>query len=221
MEAGRDLQRMRDYLAGRLSDVDSRAFEDRLSGDPALVRELELSQRLREGLARLRDSGELEVAARRAPSRRWAWGGALAATLAGAALLLVLQPAGRAPAVLSSAVAPASGTAAAFTFVAMRGPAASPVFDLPARGIVELRASRPGAVAASGYHLVLEARSRDGRRVEVGELRGLTAGADGLVHAYADAARLQAGDYQLTVRTEAGSAEDVETFAFSLRNPAR
>lgn len=221
IDVGGELERMRDYVAGRLSDVENRAFEDRLARDPELVRELELSQRLREGLARLRDRGELDLARRRGISRRWAWGAALAATLAGVVVLLAMQPSGRAPSVLVASVVPATPATTTFTFIAMRGPATATVLDLPAQGMVELRASRPSASPATRYRVELEQLVAGGSRRKVGELAGLAAGADGLVHGYADATRLAAGDYQLSVRAEAEPATDVETFAFTLRKPGR
>ena len=55
VRAGRDYRTMQDYIVGRLSDDESHAFEDRLVNDPGLVRELEESIRLREGLQRLRE----------------------------------------------------------------------------------------------------------------------------------------------------------------------
>jgi anti-sigma factor RsiW len=50
-----DFQRMQDYVGGRLSDEEHRAFEERLVRDPELVREFEHSLRLREGLEQLRE----------------------------------------------------------------------------------------------------------------------------------------------------------------------
>ena len=57
IEAGRDFERMQDYIVGRRSDDEHRAFEDRLLRDPGLVREFEQSLRLREGLHALRVQG--------------------------------------------------------------------------------------------------------------------------------------------------------------------
>ena len=222
IDIGRDLERMRDYVAGRLSDVEQRAFEDRLTRDPELVRELELSQRLREGLERLRDGGLLPVAERRQAPRRWAWGAGLAATLAAAALLLWLQPGERAPAVpLLSASAPAAGTAARLTLIAMRGDSARATLVVPARGVVELRASRAAAAAGARYRVALARVGGGGARVTVGELGGLAAAADGLVYVYAEAAGLAAGEYELRVAPDGESAAGAGVFAFSVRGPAR
>jgi len=62
-DAGRDVERMQDYMVGRLSDDEHRAFEDRLVRDPGLVREFEQSLRLSEGLHQLRAQGHFDKAA--------------------------------------------------------------------------------------------------------------------------------------------------------------
>jgi anti-sigma-K factor RskA len=64
--ADRDFAMMRDYIVGRLSEVERRAFENRLVSDPGLARELEESLALREGLQQLRTQGNLPRAAARA-----------------------------------------------------------------------------------------------------------------------------------------------------------
>ncbi|MBS0395467.1 MAG: hypothetical protein JSR54_12630, partial [Proteobacteria bacterium] len=47
----RDVESLRQYLAGRLSAGEADAFEARLAAEPSLVAELEDALRLREGLA--------------------------------------------------------------------------------------------------------------------------------------------------------------------------
>ena len=72
IDAGRDFERMQDYVAGRLSDDEHRAFEDRLVCDPGLVHEFEQSLRLSEGLHQLRAQGYFDKAASPARgSRIW------------------------------------------------------------------------------------------------------------------------------------------------------
>ena len=44
--AERDSETMQDFIVGRLSDAERRAFEDRLVGDPTLARELEQSAKV-------------------------------------------------------------------------------------------------------------------------------------------------------------------------------
>src|SRR6267378_7672336 len=92
IDVGRDFERMRDYVVGRLADDERRTFEDRLVRDPELVREFERSLRLREGLEHLRAQGYFEKSVQRARGFR-IWPAALAAaTIAGVALFLWLQP---------------------------------------------------------------------------------------------------------------------------------
>ncbi|MBV8909400.1 MAG: hypothetical protein JOZ89_01435, partial [Gammaproteobacteria bacterium] len=76
--AARDLELMQDYIVGRLSEDERRAFEYRLVREPALVRELEDSLQIREGLRQLRAQGYFTRAASR--GRRFLpWVPALAA----------------------------------------------------------------------------------------------------------------------------------------------
>jgi len=57
MDATSDLDRVRDYLVGRLSDEDRRSFEERLARDPELSREFEQALELRAGLKELQSQG--------------------------------------------------------------------------------------------------------------------------------------------------------------------
>jgi ferric-dicitrate binding protein FerR (iron transport regulator) len=70
------------YLAGRLSASETREFEALYSGQPDIVQELEETARFREGLAALRERGEIEALVRTQPRRgRWVQFG-IAASLA-------------------------------------------------------------------------------------------------------------------------------------------
>jgi hypothetical protein len=71
IEVGCDFERMQDFIAGRLSDDEQRAFEDRLARDAGLVHELEQSLRLSEGLHQLRAQGYFDKAASRARGSRF------------------------------------------------------------------------------------------------------------------------------------------------------
>ena len=57
MNAGSDFTTMQEFIVGRLSDDEHRAFEERLVREPALVRELEQSLQIREGFQQLRAQG--------------------------------------------------------------------------------------------------------------------------------------------------------------------
>jgi anti-sigma factor RsiW len=221
IDVGQDLERIRDYVAGRLSDDEHRAFEDRLARDPRLVRELELSQRLREGLERLRERDQLIVPTRREFPRHWTWAAGLEATIAVVALLLWVRPDDHQRLELMAATGPSVAPAATFTFVAMRGPSTTTVLDLPADGVVELRASRPAGPAGAHYRVVLNRVDAAGGRVTVGDRGGLESGPDGLVRVYTDAARISPGDYELRLEADHHAAAVVEVFAFRLRSAPR
>jgi hypothetical protein len=231
IDVGRDFERMRDYADGRLSEEERRGFEDRLLRDPELVRELEQSLRLREGLEELRAQGYLGTAllgsgtARTRASRAWLPALA-AAALAGVAVLLWVQPTARLAPVLTAA--PVAGgradlaapIAAEFTFVPMRGGAA-PELTRPAQGLIELRAAPAGSASSYRIALVLEREGEPSRAL--GEVPDLGVSADGYLHSYVQASRLPPGRYALRV-SPAGSGGTAggspETFRFTLRADA-
>jgi len=146
IEVGHDSATMHDFISGRLSDDECRAFEDRLVREPKLVRELEQSLRMREGLQQLRTQGYFEKAASRG-RRIPIWVPALvAAAGAGLALFLWLpRVTGPSPILLASLESRAAAdvtplVTAHFTFVSVRG-GSVPDLDLPSAGLIEIRAA--------------------------------------------------------------------------------
>lgn len=224
IDVSRDFERMRDYMVDRLSDEERRAFEERLTRDPALVREFEQSLQLREGLTELR---EQRYFARQAPRvRSWpSWVPTLAAAgIAGIALFMLLGRTGPSP-VLMAALDSATGTSAAsvtahFTFVSMRG-SSTPTLDLPSKGVIEFRAAPATRAAGSRYRVTLVHQDEHGTAKPVGEIAGLALGADGYVHLFADAARLSPGRYLLRVEAATEGSGAAEAFPFNLRVPGR
>jgi hypothetical protein len=220
MEIGRDSERMQDYIVGRLSDDEHRAFEDRLVRDPGLVHELEQSLRLSEGLHQLRAQGYFDKAASRARgSRNWLPVLA-AASIAGLALLLWLQRSTGPSPVLTATLdsrAPAVGPPVArFTFVAVRG-RAIPDLNLPSGGVIEFRAAPATHLTASRYRMTLVRQDEGGASKSVGAAAGLQLSADGYVHGYADASRLGSGSYLLRIEPDAETPGTAEVFPFNLR----
>jgi hypothetical protein len=218
-DIGGDFLALRDYLAGDLPADQVQAIEDRLERDPKLVHELELHLRMREGLEQVQaQRTRAMAAARRRELRTWSSGLAAAAGCAGLALLLwvlqgdpaasVLQPHGQ-----------TDRATAQFTFVPVRG-ASRPDLDLPASGLIELRASPGAAPSASPYRMTLAREDAQGRAERLGTLAGVSVGADGYLHAYVDAARLAQGNYLLRVEPESQAAGPVEAFQFGLLTPA-
>ena len=221
IDVGRDFERMQGYVAGRLSEDETRSFEDRLARDPALVHELEQWLRLREGLEHLWDKGYFNASAAPRLAPRAAWLPAvLAAGIAAVAAFVWLRPHAAAPALLSAtppvmhgAAATASVTAH-FTFVTMRG-RDTPDLNLPRDGLIELQA-KPMVGDSGSYRLELS-RATDGKRPV--PLAVISAGRsqDGYVHAYADAARLEPGSYVLRVEAQNAAPALAESFYFNLR----
>jgi hypothetical protein len=221
IDVSRDLERMRDYLSGRLCDEDHQAFEDRLSKEPELVRELELTLRMREGLEQLRTGGQLEVRARRVQPRPTLWAAGLAAAVLGTVGLgLWAQSTTRPAPILTASASPSQAGArnlvvAQLTFMTLRG-ASTPVLDLPTGGMIELRVAPSAPSPGARYSLTLE-RLGAGTESAIGTVAGLAPGADGFLSAYADASRLQPGSYELRLVSESASGTPAGTFPFSLR----
>ena len=221
IDAGRDFERMQDYVVGRLSDDEQRAFEDRLVRDPALVHEFEQSLRLGEGLHQLRAQGYFDTAASRARGSRIWLPLLAAAAIAGLALFLWLQTStGPSPVLTASLESRTAGVApsvtAHFTFVAMRE-SSTPDLDLPSGGVIELRAAPATHMTASGYRMTLVQQDEGGGSKPVGAVAGLALSADGYVHGYADASRLGPGGYMLRIEPDAATPGTAEVFPFTLR----
>jgi hypothetical protein len=222
IDVGRDFERMRDYVVGRLSDDESRAFEDRLVREPELVRELEQALRIREGLRQLRTQGYFRKAASRGRSFR-IWLPALVAA-AGAGLALFLwvhrttEHSGVLTALLESGSAANSKpfVAAHLTFVSVRG-GSTPDVELPSAGLIEIRAALATRMTVPRYRVTLVRQGQGGTSESVGAVAGLALSADGYVHCYADASRLARGSYVLRVEPDASTPGMVEVFPFNLR----
>jgi hypothetical protein len=222
IDAERDFATMQDFIVGRLSDDEQRTFENRLVRETELVRELEQSLRMREGLQRLRTKGYFAETKPRVRSFR-IWVPALAAAAcAGLALFLWLShatgPAAILLASLESRAASQVGPSvtAHFTFVSVRG-ASTPELVLPSTGLIEIRAAASTRDGVHRYRLMLVRQDERGSTVPVGALTGLAVGTDGYVHCYADSSRLVAGSYVLRVQPDSDTAGMAEVFAFNLR----
>jgi hypothetical protein len=222
IEVGHDSATMHDFISGRLSDDECRAFEDRLVREPQLVRELEQSLRMREGLQQLRTQGYFGTAAAR--GRRFRiWVPALvAAAGAGLALFLWLPRVSGPPPILMASLASRAVTdvtpsvTAHFTFVSMRGGSA-PNVDLPPAGLIEIRAAPTTRQTVQRYRVTLVRQEDGGFAESVAALDGLVLSTDGYVHCYADASRLTPGSYVLRMQRGSNSPGLAEEFPFNLR----
>jgi hypothetical protein len=219
--ADRDFAVMQDFIGGRLSDDECRAFEDRLARDPGLARELEQSLRIREGLQQLRTRGYVRKTRPVSRSlRTWVPAALAAAAIAGLALFLwVPRAAGPVSLLMASpgthiAGDAASRVAAHFTFVSLRGGTA-PDLELPSAGLIEIRAAPGSRPTAERYRVTLVRWDERGPARTIALLTDLAVGTDGYLHCYADATRLTTGNYVLRVQPDDDTGA-AEVFPFNL-----
>ena len=216
---------VQDYVAGRMSDIDRRVFEERLLGDASLVRDLEGLLRLREGLEILRERKVIEELTRPQRSsslRRFALASAAAVVVV--AMCIGLYQVRRSPPVVAASIAALSSDAVLpvvehYSFAAMRGGASKPVLLLPTSGALELRALTPVADGHRTFRVTLsEVRSQ--RSSPIGLAEHLAPDADGFIVFYAAAGKLQPGEYSLSVAPDdVQDKSDATNFAFILTRP--
>lgn len=226
IDVGRDFERMRDYVVGRMSEEERRGFEDRLGRDPELVRELEQSLRLREGLRQLKAQGYFSrpparttVGARVLALRARDWLPALAAAAvtAVALFLWVQQPGVQARGILRASAG--SSSAVQFNFMTMRSESV-PDLRLPSQGAIELRVKPAAHASVSSFRVTLSRVGAAGTVTPIGALGGLRPDADDFIHSYAESTGLAPGRYRLLVEPEATGKAVGESFEFTLsRDP--
>ena len=221
-----DEQLIHRYLAGRLPDSESDAFELYLSEHPDICPEIEQTLRFREGLARLRERGELDALLQTPASRRWvAYSAAASVAFATVAGLLWLQLRTLTPATLflsPSALAARhhepSAVRGSYVLARTRGSASLTEVALPAEpGAIELRIL-PSAVSSDGHYSVslrrlpvaAEPASRD--QIETGSVAS-----DGYVTIYLDSSRLTPGDYEVSLSPVASGRSRSESDRFLIR----
>jgi hypothetical protein len=217
-DAAKDFATMHAFIVGGLTDIERRAFEDRLAREPELAQELEQSLRMREGLLRLRSTGYFQnVATPRKQTR--ILGLALAASVILAMFLWVSRPGSSPPLFTGSLPSGAAGglstVAAQFTFVSMRG-GSVPDLDLPPTGFVEFRVAASND--AGQYGLTLQRVDDGAPPLTVARIAGLRVASDGYLHVYADASRLSSGRYQLNVQATTDPRTAADAFDFNLRS---
>ena len=219
--AERDCETMQDFIVGRLSEADRRAFEDRLVHDPALARELEQSLRMREGLQQLRTQGFFRKAAsRRASFQIWV-PALLAAGCAGLGLFLWLSHVtAPSPVLMASLESHTSDVrplvTAHFTFLSMRG-GSKPDLELPSTGLIEIRAAPDTRATSLRYRVALVRHDEAGVAAPVADLAGMPLSTDGYLHCYADASRLVPGSYVLRIQPDTDTQGMAQMFPFNLR----
>ena len=212
------------YLAGQLSDAERAAFETELESSGSTLQELEATARLKVGLERLRETGELEHMLRPTSTTRQIIVGLAAtiavAVIAGSFLLGYFRQPAAAPML---AALPASFTGSAgplpvtrtFAVFRKRQDSYDAVIELPPTPqVIEIRVLPQIVTGADRYRVSL-ARMTDDRSVEQpASVEHLRAGTDGFVTVFADASRLSPGRYRLAISADDETRDLTRTESF-------
>lgn len=219
------------YLTGRLSDAECADFENRLTREPELVRELEAIARFKVGLKVLHERGELE-AVTRGPHWSYRWL-AIAAAIAVLAIGVITFRGFVTPSVPSMlAAVPAALTdrqgnvlpsAGTFTLLRKRVTTADAVIELPPPGrAIEMRVLPESASQADGYRVSLWQQSPAAEPRRMGSITHVSPAADGFLVVFMDTTPLTPGEYLLVVSPTAADdrPDRGDIFRISL-NPTR
>jgi hypothetical protein len=218
------------YLAGQMSEAECAEYEARIIQDPEIVAELEATARLKIGLQRLRQSGELGelIAGAGIPTPGRTWILAMAASVAAAAIgVAIWLPHSHTPIPVLASAATAftdrSGhslsVASTTPLFRTRAERYDAVVELPAtRGAVKLRVL-PSTPSDSAHYRVALAQIQDddssGPAVTIGNLK--PSAEDGFVEIYADSALLAPGRYRIILTREAGGSAAGESDTFVIK----
>jgi hypothetical protein len=212
------------YLGDRLDDDERGAYEVYLRESPEAMRELEATARLKLGLLRLRESGELERLMHESTSFRSPFVMALAAGVAAVAIGVSLWHSDRGTAPILSGSAfflldpgghalPIARTQVLFR---KRSNSYDAIIDLPeTRGTVQIRVLPE--TRATLFSASLTRIQDDGSEQAVASVGDLKPAEDGSVNLYADSSRLSEGRYRLTVRPADAENGSAESFVLKLR----
>jgi hypothetical protein len=209
------------YLAGQLTPAELDAFERTLPDDAKLREELEQLLKLKEGLARLRDRGELDAIVQAPARNRWL---PLAAAAAAAIVLVALVWSylpGAPPNVLASSLGqlvvpgqPAPTVATPYVLAHTRGSPA--VTQLERAGVVELQLV-PSTLSSEVSYSARLGPAAGGRIV--GRTDAIHMRPDGYLTLYLDTSHLTPGDYELQLSPShtTGSPSQIDRFAIHVR----
>lgn len=215
------------YLADLLCEAERDEFEANLLRDPEAVRELEATARLKVGLWRLRETGELAPLLRPRPTFTQPWGAAVAASVAvlaiGVALFRwsvsppdVMLAASVASLVDSSGKALRIGTTRAL--LRTRAEQYDAVIELPETPqAIEFRLLPEGASKEASYRVNLSRLDGNDAAVPIATLGDLGIAADGFLAVFVDSSRLEPGRYLLAVSAETGHESAAATATFLVK----
>jgi hypothetical protein len=196
-------------VAGKMPESEQEHFEVRMLQDAGLAQRVELAHRMRTGLKRLQERGDLP-ALRTPPSPRWRPMSLAAAVLlaVGAGVYLsrsIEDPAvfAASPAALQPRSAPGSAQIMSYLLARTRLPEEEATIVLPREaGVVQLRILPEATQEAQRLHVELRSAAAGAPALASFEA---SADAQGMVSVYVDAARVSTGSYVVTLKS-AGSA---------------
>ena len=219
------------YLADQLTADEREEFETHLLRSPEVAEELEATARLKVGLGKLQDSGELPklLGAKPLFQRPTFLAAAAFVPLAAIGLLLVRTALMSEPSMLAASAGSfvdESGRelrpGETHALERLRGGNYDLQFALPdSRQAIELRV-RPAATGgtATRYNVALSVIQDGGATVPVTVLKGLRPAPDQHISVFADSALLKPGRYQLVVRLDGSVSPDAEEiFLIRVRPP--
>jgi hypothetical protein len=211
------------YLAGQLTESERSALEAELAANPDVLRELEATARLKVGLEKLRERGELDALLQ--PPQSWrsphlvALAAGLGVLVIGAFLIRGAMQGSGDP-VLVAAVSSLVDTngralpvARTFAVFRKRVEAYDAEVELPAtRQAIEIRVL-PETVANPPTYQVSLSRMREDETLEpVATVSDVRPAEDGFLSVFADSGALQAGRYRLTVIDSGGASASPDTY---------
>jgi hypothetical protein len=203
------------YLADQLTPGEAEAFETYYLNHPNMVREIEQALRLKEGLATLRDRGQLEELMNAPRSlRRWATPLSIAAAVAVAVVggwaWLGSTKASPVAATLDELVADAGAPlplGGKYLLVRTRSAGEALQIPFPAnRSALELQMLPSAGPEGAPYRVTVSLADAEARSREVGEVKALSPGPDGLVTTVLDSGSLEPGRYTVELASEQSDA---------------
>jgi hypothetical protein len=199
------------YLDDQLTPQERDAFEAKLISDPEVVQELERVARLKVGLAKLAESGELEALVHRPASetRRpaWAWAASIALVILAVGLWRTETDVTRAPMLAASlkalpvAASIASGSIERYTMLRTRSVDYDAiVIARPTAPIAELRILPGDTAHGPSFRATVYRLTADSEKA-VARAEGLVADDSGYLTAYLDTSKLSPGPYAFVIES--------------------
>jgi hypothetical protein len=197
------------YLAGQLNSAETAAFEKYYAQHPEVVRDIEHTLRLKEGLAILSERGELDALLKQ---RRPVWQPALALA-AGLAVLVVgvllwvsqaaVGPIGATIAALGERDGQPLRVASTYVLARTRGPTTDMTIELPREGgALELRMIPSSRPTNGAFRVTLAQLDAANATAPLGTVSATVSSDDGFVTAYLDSGKLGRGRYVVELLPE-------------------